>query len=92
MLLLSDINIALPDREKNWDAFKTWCQEHEIPVERFEIKKTGDNEYGLFTKQAFSENDFLLDVPRKAFLTNETALADPKLSKLECCLHEFVCE
>lgn len=50
-------------------------------MDKLEVRKVADGEYGLFSKGAFQRNDVVLQVPRKMFLTNETALADPKLGK-----------
>lgn len=50
-------------------------------MDKVDIKKVQQNssEYGLFSKADFKENDVLLEIPRKLFMSNETAMADGKL-------------
>lgn len=51
-------------------------------MDKFCIKKVDDGEYGLVCNSQFDQNDVVLQIPRKLFLSTDTALADPKLSML----------
>ena len=72
----------MPQRDNKWDAFKSWCTKNAIPIEKFTIKKVNNKEYGLFANANFNQNDILMELPRKVFMTNETAKEDPKLGLL----------
>lgn len=69
----------MPKREDHWKEFVEWGQKNGVPVEKFEIKKVKNDEYGLFTTDNHSENDVLFEINRKIFMTNETATNDTKL-------------
>lgn len=69
----------MPKREDHWKEFVEWGQKNGVPVEKFEIKKVKNDEYGLFTTNDYSENDVLFEINRKIFMTNETAVNDTKL-------------
>ena len=82
----------MPQREYNWNNFTKWCQKFGIPdMDKFEIKKVDEDEYGLFCNSNFFQNDIILQVPRKLFLTNETALNDSKLGKFQSVLRIVFC-
>lgn len=53
-----------------------------IPMQKFDIRKVVEGEFGLFANCSFNQNEEVLRIPRKMFLTNETALSDSKLGKL----------
>lgn len=78
-----EIAVPLPKRQDNWKEFSEWCSKNNIPIDKFEIKQTSktNDEYGLFTKDAFKENDVMFEINRKAFMTCETATVDTRLYK-----------
>ena len=77
-----EIAVSLPKRSENWKEFHEWCLKNQIPSDRFEIKKLKNDEYGLFALNNHKENDVLFRINRKAFMTNETATSDIKLSSV----------
>lgn len=77
-----DISIPLPQRQDKWNGFIQWCAQNGASVEKFDVKKVSDEgEYGLFANSQFEKNDILLQIPRKLFLSNESALLDTKLAQ-----------
>lgn len=82
-LILAEITVDLPQRDGSWDAFKTWLTtQGQLPMDKFEIKKLAGQEYGLYANAEFKENDLIVEIPRKLFMTNDTAMADSKLGNL----------
>ncbi|RWS08612.1 histone-lysine N-methyltransferase setd3-like protein, partial [Dinothrombium tinctorium] len=76
-----DINIKLPERKLHFDAFVDWCQTNAIDCKNVEIFEVDCDEYGLRSKINLQENDLILNIPRKALISTETALIDTNLAE-----------
>ncbi|UXI17004.1 Galactosylgalactosylxylosylprotein 3-beta-glucuronosyltransferase 3 [Sarcoptes scabiei] len=76
-----EIAVPLPDRDNHWKEFLDWCSSNKLPIEKIEIKKIKDNDYGLYSQSDLQENNVIFEVNRKLFMSNETAAQDSKLDR-----------
>ena len=77
--------LPLPVRHDKWKSFMSWCKHHGdgfIDTAKLEIRAANveGTEFGLFSRaKSVEQNDVLLRIPRKLFLSNETASCDEQL-------------